>query len=340
MALVFCDSFNSYAATGDLANIWTNGGNWTWSSSAGRNSDGAIVSTTAGSGELLSPNNLWPVSTTTVGFLAFFKCAATPASQISVLDFYPSNGTTYLGGLVITTSGFPALRDGGLTVRATGSTNICDGSFHWIELKFDYRTSQNQKCYVDGVQQWNTTTTMAGASTDILRFSFQANTTKALTWSYPIVLSNASPSPQVSDIPIGQLQISTLRPNGDSSVQFSRSTGSTNYTLINEVVPDGDTSYVQDNVSGHVDLYNFDDLSYSPQVISSVQLSTRIKNPGAGTINFKTRCSSQGTTSDTASTASTAAYVTYRQILDQDPKTSAAWGITNLNAALFGPVIP
>jgi hypothetical protein len=225
--------------------------------------------------------------------------------------------------------------------RLGGLTNVCDNNWHWVEWGYQYTNNTSQKCYCDGIMQWNQTSAMTGSPTGIERLAFYTNQTGAVTFSHIVAFDNASPSPQFSDIPIGPRSIVTLRPNGDSSIHFVPDSGVTNYTRVNETVADGDTSYVQSGTSNDVDLYDYTDLSYNPGSINFVQITSRVKNPSSGTgPNYKSRVSSNGVTSDTSSiTTPSTNYSSTRQISNTDPNTSAAWGQTGLNAAKFGILV-
>lgn len=150
-----------------------------------------------------------------------------------------------------------------------------------------------------------------------------------------MVWTNDAPAPQMADIPIGPRGAMTLRPNADSSVQFTPNIGSTNYTQIDDSAPDYETSYVE-AVTGNKDLYGYSDLSFAPADITGVMLNTMVENPNPGTITYQPVCKSNTTESDGSAVTASPNYNTGLQYYGQDPDTSAAWTQGGLNAALFG----
>ncbi len=200
-------------------------------------------------------------------------------------------------------------------------------------------STATHKCYVDNVLQWNASTVMNAATLGGFEFA-GLGTGPTVTIDDIFWFDASSPSPTPADMPLGGRMITTLRPSGDDTVQFTRSAGSDNYALVDETVANSDTDYVQDNVSGHQDLYNFTDISFAPVSISAVNLAAVSMNPGGGVQNHKLRCKSSATTSDSASIMTPLSYQGTRFILNQDPATSTAWTQSGLNAAKFGITIP
>lgn len=88
----------------------------------------------------------------------------------------------------------------------------------------------------------------------------------------------------IADDWVGALIPKLLTPNGDDSVQLTRSAGSDNYALVNETAEDGDTTYVESNTSGHKDIYTFSDLAqgFEPKVISIVMVAKEADAGGKG----------------------------------------------------------
>jgi hypothetical protein len=338
MGLVFCDGFDSYGATADLSRQWTVNSPWAWSSSAGRNGGGCIqCAPTGGQPSIFGPLNqqLSIASGTPAGLCFWIKISAKPSANNHFLFSLP--GASSSNGLYVSaTTGSVGLDGSGdVNLYGVGPTNICDNAWHWLEF---YDISQNNstyKCFVDGIQQFNaSSTTQSYTKTGLAFYALATNGT--ITIDDVIVFDNSSPGLQASNIPIGAMTITTKRPSSDSSVQFTPDSGGTNYNRVNEAAADDDTSYVQDNTSGHADTYGYGALGYNPSIIYAANVVSRFKNPGSGQISGKTRCISGGTTSDGTVTLAPASYQNMRTAYNQDPHTSANWTQTNLDAATFG----
>jgi len=338
MAIVLSEGFDAYAASADLANNWdfvALGAGISWNSTAGRLGGGAAVLAAGTAALQAQQTDQFAIgSSTPMGLAFWFKCTAAPSSLASFLGTF-ATGNTQLSVLRLNTDGTLHLASGDLNGRANGSTNVCDGQWHWIE---EYNVAQNNgvyKCWVDGIVQWNTgiSWSTAGTRTSLALYRVPTGT---ITIDDIFVVNDTSPSPTATDMPIGQRVISTLYPNADSAVQFTRSAGSDNYALVDDVGADGDTTYVEDGTSGHADEYDFTNMGFSPVTISGVQIVGRMKNSGAGTISTKLRAHSGATTSDGSSISLSSNYRNYRRCLTQNPDGSVAWTQTTVDAAKFG----
>lgn len=342
MGLVWMDSCDSYSVTADIARRWT-GTPLTgslYNATAGRNGAGAIqsVSTSqsirtpaifAGSINVRQCVGMW------------LKLSAVPSAQLNAFDFR-SIGDAIAGGVSISaTTGYLRLLRDSLVVQAIGNINVCDNQWHWVEFNFAMNNAGvTLSCYVDTIYQWvgnygiSTSVSVSG-----MYITFPASVTMTID---DIVMydDQTAVSPKLTDFPLGPRLVSTIRPGADNSVQFAPNSGSNNYSRLNEQAQDGDVTYVQDNVSGHADSYDYDNLGFTPTVINTAMLTTILKNPGVGSINHKLRCISGVTTNDGTSTVTPTIYGESRAIYDRDPNTSAAWTGANLDAAKFGVAIP
>jgi len=294
---------------------------------------------TTGAGQLATPiATIAVASPNPIGVAFWLKVSAAPAAQGLLLDFR-DNGVNSCGSIHVNTSGQLALyNQDGVTLVTTGGTNVADGNWHWIEVYLISGNSATQKCYADGTIQWNGTLSIDSFNRTCDHLTFTSITNVTVTVDDPMIFTaDSAVSPQPSDIPLGPQAIYTKAPSSDTAtVQFSTSSGSAHFSLVNEVAPDGDSTYVQDNTSGHTDLYNYSALGFSPAKVWSVNLKSLVKNPGSGSISFKNTCTSAGTSSDGASTVSPSSYQLKNTIYDQDPHTSATWTGANLDSATFG----
>lgn len=115
----------------------------------------------------------------------------------------------------------------------------------------------------------------------------------------------------------------------------------TNYTEVKSNPPIDDLSYVTSSTAGNTDLYNFPNLSTSPQTIYTVAVKARVVLAVAGARTISLEMSSSGSTSngnDAGQTPlSTFSYL--GSFFDTDPHTSAAWTAAGINAATSGLTI-
>ena len=135
---------------------------------------------------------------------------------------------------------------------------------------------------------------------------------------------------------LGNMAVTTIRPSaaGDST-EFTPSVGD-NFSCMDEVVCNDDTDYVEDDTSGHLDLYNYGATGITG-VVKGVQVNVDCKETDATSFSIKTVCKSGSTVdADAGQSVGSINYVTRRRILEQDPATSAAWLVAGVDAAQFG----
>ena len=333
MALRFCDGFDSYASGADLTKKWAStDASWTWASSAGRFGGGAISNAGATAGkQVTSRGGAYSVGAdTAIGF--YVKASGIPAATSPIFTMYNNvSGVIYNINLNLTTGfvGVTGLSSGNIPA---GTINVCDGGWHWIE----YRCTNNTTSYlyVDGVVQPN------GGWTGVPdHCAFNSISGITVTIDDLVGYDGNPPTDGAGhNFPLNARQIITTRPASDSVIGFSTtSSGSTHYNLVNEVNPDGDTSYVQDGTGGDQDLLNFGALGYTPTTINGAIVNVYVGNPLGGTINVQGICKSGAAAQSNATAVATPiSYQTMQYAFPTDPNTSAAWTASGLNAAKFG----
>ncbi len=341
MALVFTDAFDSYAATADLIKKWgTASGGFTWGATAGRNGAGGVTCAAGAAGGIFqTPSILGGVASGIFHFGFYIKFSAIPSSLYEFLE--PVRSDTGAPGHLLgiqTGTGFLQLINAVATVQATGTRNVCDNNWHWIEVKYNLANAANlQTVYVDSTQDISGSFNVTNAFTfGPIRF-VQANVGCAINGiDDVIVYDDTGDSPKDSDYPLGPREILTLRPNGDSAVQFTPNSGVTNWTRVNETVADGDTTYVQDGNVGDQDLYTYAAPGITPSQINGVMLNSYVENPNAGTLNFKQICKNGATQIDGTSMQAPSGYTTKQQYFGHDPNTGSVWTPSTLATATFG----
>ncbi len=330
MTLFFTDGCDSYNTSADILTKWqgANGG-WTYSSTAGITGGGGIQATSAVS--LRNVNGAPAGKRMNFGF--YMKLSAAPGATAQILTVQ-NTAAALRGDISVSTSGVLILRDPFTTIKQTGGTLVSDNNWHWVDCYLDQTTSANQGCLVDGITQWNSSNNLGG-NDNIGYYALIGVASRTLTIDDFIAYENTTGAPNDASWPLNARVITTLRPTADSVVQFTPSTGVSNYALVNEQAADDDTSYVQDYVSGHQDLYDFADLSFTPSAINAVMLNGKIRNANPGTANYQLICKNTSQ-ADGTSTVLPTGYAVKQQYFYVDPATSAAWAAAGLNTAKFG----
>ena len=139
---------------------------------------------------------------------------------------------------------------------------------------------------------------------------------------------------------LGPITMKTIRPDGDSTANFTTSTPSANhYENVDDAVVDDDTSYVESSTSGHRELYNYAAVS-GLDSIKGLALNL-VANDGGNDEAFKHLISSNGTEeSSSNNNINSSNYGTFLYASDSDPDTSSSWNTSAVNAAKFGSELP
>lgn len=140
---------------------------------------------------------------------------------------------------------------------------------------------------------------------------------------------------------LGSCQIEHLTPNSDASVQWSRSTGSTNESVVDDSFALNETDYVETSTVGHKDLYGFGSLSGLAGVstINAVSVGINAFNTNAATPRTIKTVLKSGTTEESGSDytlPSNTNQIEINSVWNTDPDTSAAWTESGVNALEMG----
>lgn len=142
---------------------------------------------------------------------------------------------------------------------------------------------------------------------------------------------------------IGEMHIATIRPNADTAQkQWTPSTGTTNFNMVNTTNYGALSTYVTTNVSGRKDLYDMQDMSVTTVTgnIAAIKANGYGYKTAFGTsnVNLVVKSAStevNGTAVDLIEGTSGAKPIP-SLIQEVDPATSAAWTTAGVNAVQMG----
>jgi hypothetical protein len=134
---------------------------------------------------------------------------------------------------------------------------------------------------------------------------------------------------------LGNVRVDDIYPNGDNSVAWTKSGGSTNYENVDETpLADDDTTYVESSTTNQTDLYDYGSIS-GVGSIKGIQINTDCTETDATSYTLITPVSLSGNQSDDTAQAVASSYTTLMRIVERDPDGNL-WTINNVNAAQFG----
>jgi hypothetical protein len=337
MALLFVDGFDNcntigYGTTNPKG--WTSGNNLNKTLATGRFGNGLCITTQSGDVIQRSLSNKQILY---IGFAYYTTLAAN-----NVFAFMDT--TTYQLRVKMDVMGKLYFTNGASTVTYTdtlsSSIKIRSGVWEFIEIMATISSSiGSDSCIIriNGTQVANLTSgqntqASANAYTNKLEFTFNGGATYMDDF---YMLDNTGAA---NNTFIGDCRVATLYPNGNGTYsQFvgSDSNSTDNYALVDETQYNS-TDYV-DGAINNIDTYAFGDLPTNTTSIYGVQRSIYSMKTDAGTRKITPITRIGGTDYLGASEIDlTAGWYYALQMLELDPSTSAAWGVTNVNAAEYG----
>ena len=136
---------------------------------------------------------------------------------------------------------------------------------------------------------------------------------------------------------MGTIHIESIFPDADVTKEWTTSTGTDHYALVDENPADDDTSYVEDDTATNRELFDLPALSPTTLTIKGVTSILDARITDASTVDMKfVNVSNVTTTTSSSQTISSQSQARYEEIYEEDPDASAAWTKTTFEAAQFG----
>ena len=142
-----------------------------------------------------------------------------------------------------------------------------------------------------------------------------------------------------SSVPwMGDIRCYTRMPASDAAVQFSRSTGASNFSCVDEPQQNTTTDYVFSSTPGHADFYGIAAIASTPLTTFAVTTRAYGIKSDAGTRTMAVQLKSGGTTVASSTVVLTPSNWQWAWRHDTlDPATGAAWTAAAVNTAQVGP---
>lgn len=338
MSLIFCDSFDHYA-TADITKKWksASAANAAITATGGRRNGGyANLQNTLYTAMLVPLSNVATVicgfgfnpATSITGQILLFTDSTTVQCSLrwntdGSLSFYRGNASTLLGssaaGLVPTAQWSHievkvAIHNttGTVEVRVNGSASPV------INL-----TSQNTRSTSNNFATGVSPTAVSGFSATYFDDFFVCDTAGSTNNNF-----------------LGDCRIDALFPNGDGNyTQFTPSTGTTHYTLVDESTPNT-TDYNDGASVNDRDSYAMGNLSaLTSQTVYAVQTNVAVLKDDAGSKSVATFIRSSGTNGDGASVPLSTSQAYVSQVFETNPNGGGAWTESTVNAAEVGVLV-
>lgn len=266
---------------------------------------------------------------TLIAGCAFYWDNATYGQTIAILSF--ADGATVQIELGADAGGYIRLRRGTTTI-ATSTTRIPLRQWRYLEIKATFHPTAG---YVEVRMDTNTVLTFTGNTSETgnawaNRFRIHGPQ-GAVDDVYCCDASGA-----LNNDFLGDIKVHTVKPNANGTYQSFAVTGATqHYDAVDDVTPDGDTTYLSTNTVGATETEQFEDIALTGTVRGVLQLAF-VRKDDAGARQACLICRSgaadyEGPTENLSNT-----YTYLKQLRETDPATGALWTVSGLNAAEFG----
>lgn len=335
MAVLYFDGFESLSggSTSGLraTDVW--GSSVLNSTATGRFSGNALFCNTGPGLRNVPTGATW--AGPDFSFCAAFKRNSIASNNVRLFVLYQAaNQVTGQICLAVDSDGTLRVSRGGTAgtnVVASSAAGVLsmDGAYHFVEFTFNLHASTGSATVkVDGVAVITATglNTKGGTTTAIASFGIGDSQINNVDDFY--VTDGAS---------LGERRIVACRPSADTaSADWTPNSGSAHFSRVNEVLADGDTSYVASSTVGHKDLYDVDNLPTSPTTIDGVRIITAARKDDAASRTYRQLLKSSSTTANGADVGVNANYTMAESQFLTDPATSAAWTTSGVNAMQIG----
>jgi hypothetical protein len=248
----------------------------------------------------------------------------------TILTFRDASNNDMCDLRVIASGALQATRNGSaLGSSATGV--LVANAWCYVEVEFTRHASAGVfTVYVNGTAVISLTAQNTGAN-DI--HSLRIDGISAVQWFDDLYTTNVATR-------VGECRVDVLAPTADTAQKdFTPSTGTSNYAMVDDTLYNDDTDYVSASTAGNKDLYDVADLSFTPANVYAVQVTWRARKDDATARTVRANLKSGGTTTNGTTQAMGASYVSFHDLYLTDPNTSAAWTPTNVNAIQIGPEV-
>lgn len=278
----------------------------------------------------LSPGAITTNATMVVGCALKF---GTFSANQQFLAFY--DGATRGMNLFINTSGEISIRRGTTVLETTSGVGISANTWFYLEFKVLCGAAGTYELRINGVDVASDTgvNTKAGANsyhTTFYIMGISVSTTVAAHYDDLYCLDGSS---AINNDFLGNMRVTTIRPNADTAAnQWTRSADPDNYALVDDIICDDDTTYVEAANASTEDVYDYE-ASTVEQDIVGIMISTDCKETDANNFTLITVCNDDD---DAGQVIGSTNYVTKNRILETVPGTSNAWTTGDIDSIQAG----
>lgn len=240
--------------------------------------------------------------------------------------------------LYVNPAGNLALYTPASVLIATGTQVMTTGAWQYIEFHVLVNgAASSVAAQVNGTPDIPPTTCNLGSSVMGGIQPWNANTVISQYYDDIYVCDTTGPNNKNF---LGDVHVQTLMPDADGFyTQWTPLTGTAHYAMVDEIPPDGDTSYNYDSTVGDKDTYEFPSLAILAGSVYGIQVNLWARKDDAALRQIGALLHFPGPNDFTGSTNTlTTSYQDFTYIWNQNPNTSANWNISDINTIQAGVV--
>ena len=335
MSLIFFDGFDEYSTYADMQSIggWVTSGNPTLQNTFRAVGGGKSLRLETSSTQYAAiPLPDQSGNTVFSGFAHKLEGGSAFDGDLVYINLTVSHLTIHWDGL--TSNNRYQLYDKANTLLAQGSVSSVDPAVeHYIQLKIKIAaTGGICDMIIDGNTHFSYTgDTQNGSSSALQNFNFMAPPGSRANHIDDLWICNDKGT--INNTYLGDMLAKFITPTSDDSVQWTKNTGADNHSAVDDPVgsPDGDTTYVADDTSGHKDVYGYSTLTQTHGgAFAGVKLVTNAKSE-SGAISIKAGIKS-GANEQQVEHALTTSYAPYTDYFETSDGATTPFTITTIDS--------
>lgn len=216
---------------------------------------------------------------------------------------------------------------GGAAVSSSGPAIVANAWQH-LEAAID-TVAGSLEVRVEGVVVASYTGRAFGAS--VAQVAISSASGFAFQWLKDLVIWDGTGA--FNNTFMGSIQVRELIPDGDNLFNWTASSGTTGWNLIDEAPPNDDTDYIiAANPPPGVSRFDVTNLPVDVTSVRGIRAVVRSRKTDGGDGNLQVGLRHSGSTALGANRPITTSYTYWSDIFETDPSTGAAWTPAGVNA--------
>ncbi len=265
----------------------------------------------------------------------YINIGALPASADEEILVFLDTGGTQKSSVRIDSAGKLAVYDNLQVSQGTGATTLSTGTWYRLELQTTTDTLVSAfELKIDGSVEDSGTMLQGSTNHGSVRLGKGTNRNGQ---GYTIYFDDFSIDPAAYP---GAGAILKMSPDSNgSTAQWTSGTGASDYTQVDEIPTDDDTTYIQkSSAASQAHLVGLESTSTAgiSGTISAAKAWQRCREVTSVTSATLIRIRSGSTNSDSSTLNGSTTYANQFRILATDPNTSSAWTTSGLDSAEIG----